>query len=116
MDAGALVNTDIGGNGSYSASFTATSYTHQFRIWGQAYTVTSAQVNFTNPSVKITTASDLVTTGDTQSLNPPSLNIGTGSPSEYTQSDISEILVYNGTLSKNDHSKINSYIKNKWGL
>ena len=116
IDSGSLLNVNIGGAGTYTSSFTATAYTHQFRIWGQAYTVLNAQVNFSNPSIKITNSGDIISVGDTQSLNPASLNIGNGHPGEYTQSDISEILVYNGTLTNKDHNNIYTYLKSKWLL
>ena len=55
-------------------------------------------------------------TGDTQNLGTQNINIGNGWLSEYSLSDIGEIIVYNGTLTEIDHSNIHNYLQKKWGI
>ena len=66
IDAGILLNENISGKGTYSATFTAREIVHDFKIWGEAGTVTAEQVNFKDCEVYET-----IKTTDSVGLNPP---------------------------------------------
>jgi len=117
VEDGTLVNTNIGGNGTFTASFTATSFSHTLRFYVAAGSITASQVQLNSISITATTATDIIQS-DTQSLSPTSANIGHGwtTSTEYSASDMGEVIVYNGTLSEKDHNNVHNYLKNKWGL